>query len=425
MAKLYLSSPITKETLYRPVTVATNTPESPISDNNHGNEDNISNCHGNPSVVLSSESPGVIKADEMGSSEKIEVPCEEQAEKEGNGEEKTDSIGRENSIEYVKTVSKSVGICEETKEKLQISEGKRRAKEVTKWDNNSSDQIQSSDISKQTESEKSEDVPKVEEVFKNTDKPENNTRSDTSGTTAEPVNISSSTVTTTTSTPLSSAVSMSDALTAAAEQMNAALLSESNRSESVIKKNDVVVIPDESPPSSKRSNSASIIHQGSSVVLQADQRLTSISNSTIPTLAQPSVITSIQSNTSKQCATDSPPIFNLATAPNPANTKNQSLPAMTSLQQSFIQKLIPSLINLNKGANNPQPIQSPTSSTAPMPELVPAARTSGFPTSSGFVSSGGTSSSANTFAQMSAAANSNGVITIDDDDDIVVTQVRI
>ena len=375
MAKLYITSPISNDTLYRPVTLETNTTSTLA--------DNIDNHHGNQ-VIITDNSDEVILT-------------ESTAKVDGYG------VDRDNSIEYVKTVSNvavSSSVCEQTKDKLQITDKEVvNLSDKSESENNRSDQLSSQDKPNEALPEKS-DVPKVTLSEKST----------------EDVRISAG------SLPTPDSSSQSDAITAAAERVNEVLLSESNTANTSltaqqlkpgvgVRESEIVVIPDESPTNHEPQSSSHNLTSQPSFIPPSSQ---------IPTFQPQSSadIPSIQKTeqTAKSLADvkplSVPVISNSATA--------ATVSPMTSMQQSFIQKLIPSLINLNNPGSSSAPAapEQPANSLSkppPIPKLIPAATTART-TSTTPHASGAT--------PHAGSAKSNGVITIDDDDDLVVTQVR-
>ena len=347
MAKLYITSPINNDTLYRPVTTVDTNTTNPTA------ADSIDNHHGNQVIITDKCDNEVLIDDEVIIADKTDNTMVEGY-----------SVDRESSIEYVKTVSQitheTSSACSQTKDMIQITDAEIKNLSIEN-ESKSSDQLLPEDLPNQTLSEKSDlsDNMSAEKV----------------------VNIAAG------FPVVLDSRSESDALTAAAEKVNEVLLLENspaNPTQSVLSDcvSEIVVIPDESPTNHEpRATQPNIISSSFQI-----PTIQSSANISLATLQKPDTIISLA---------DVKPVI----SPHPATNIT---PPMTSLQQSFIQKLIPSLINLNK----PSPVSSVSS--PPIPALIPASQTR----ASGAAPSGvGTSS------------RSNGVITIDDDDDLVVTQV--
>ncbi|XP_063678651.1 putative mediator of RNA polymerase II transcription subunit 12 isoform X3 [Bolinopsis microptera] len=359
MAKLYITSPINNDTLYRPVTTVDTNTTNPTA------ADSIDNHHGNQVIITDKCDNEVLIDDEVIIADKTDNKMVEGY-----------SVDRESSIEYVKTVSQitheTSSACGQTKDMIQITDAEIKNLSIEN-ESKSSDQLLSEDLPNQTLSEKSDlsDNMSAEKV----------------------VNIAAGFPT------VLDSRSESDALTAAAEKVNEVLLSENSPANPTQPKSvfsdcvsEIVVIPDESPTNHEpRSGAHNLATQPN--IISSSFRIPTIQSSaniSLATLQKPDTIISLA---------DVKPVI----SSHPATTSNIT-PPMTSLQQSFIQKLIPSLINLNKPS--PSPVSSVSS--PPIPALIPASQTR----ASGVAPSGvGTSS------------RSNGVITIDDDDDLVVTQV--
>ena len=353
MAKLYITSPINNDTLYRPVTTVDTNTTNPTA------ADSIDNHHGNQVIITDKCDNEVLIDDEVIIADKTDNTMVEGY-----------SVDRESSIEYVKTVSQitheTSSACSQTKDMIQITDAEIKNLSIEN-ESKSSDQLLPEDLPNQTLSEKSDlsDNMSAEKV----------------------VNIAAG------FPVVLDSRSESDALTAAAEKVNEVLLLENspaNPTQSVLSDcvSEIVVIPDESPTNHEPRAGAHNLATQPNVISSSFQipTIQSSANISLATLQKPDTIISLA---------DVKPVI----SPHPATNIT---PPMTSLQQSFIQKLIPSLINLNK----PSPVSSVSS--PPIPALIPASQTR----ASGAAPSGvGTSS------------RSNGVITIDDDDDLVVTQV--
>ena len=468
MAKLYITSPINNDTLYRPVTLDTNTTSSHLADsldnhhgetqvilaedtntdNHHGNtqvllaeENDTDNHHGNTQVKAEETSTEVVKSDTTdkdviiatdntnkevitAANSQIKIAPSNKTDDEVLISDKTDkevgiadnndstpgkveecSVDRDNSIEYVKTVSVSPSLS--NNDNIQkLDDAPQNPSEKVEIEHKVPDQSVVSDLSV----EKS-NTPIVKLSEKSNEEPKSSSHN-----------------------PLlpSSSTSQSDAMTAAAEKLNEVLLSESSsviplsstqQNINVSNNNisDIVVIPDESPTHLEPTSSS--------------HTLPSQSRSSISVPSQNPIVQS-QPNINLPSSTFQKPEQTVSNSHSvsviTSNTGNSPVvPHMTTLQQSFIQKLIPSLINLNKPDNvaNSSAPNAPTAHTAPsIPALIPAAQSLNTVTatvgqSTGTVRSGVLGSGQSGVGVSSA--KSNGVITIDDDDDLVVTQVCI
>ena len=465
MAKLYITSPINNDTLYRPVTLDTNTTSSHLVDsldNHHGNnqviiaeETNASNHHSNTQVMIAEETntgnhhgntqvmiaddtcTAVVKTDKTdkeviiatdNSNKEVitaantqnkvapadktddEVLIGDKTDKEVSIADKNNStqakvegcsVDRDNSIEYMKTVSVSPSYT--NNDSIQKSdEGlSENPSETFKIEQKVPDQSVVSDLSV----EKS-NIPVIRLSEQSNEEPKSPSPNP----------------------PLpSSSTSQSDAITAAAEKLNEVLLSESSSvtplsstqqkiNISSKKISDIVVIPDESPTHLEPNSSSHILpSQPGSSISEPSQ------NPIIQT--QPNInLPSSTFQKPEQTASNSHSVSVIT-----SNTSNSpAVPHMTSLQQSFIQKLIPSLINLNKPDNAANSVAQPTAPS--IPALIPAAQSQNTVISTvgqgtGTVRGGVLGSAATQSGLGVSSAKSNGVITIDDDDDLVVTQV--
>ncbi|KAL5252439.1 hypothetical protein ACHWQZ_G015272 [Mnemiopsis leidyi] len=454
MAKLYITSPINNDSLYRPVTLDTDTTSSPLADS-------LDNHHGNTQVIIAGKTDNeVIKTDKIDNdgikTDKIDneaiisdstdkqvvvaSEAENKADKANNDEaivgdntdndelvigertdndevvigDKTDkdvniadknnltpdkvdecSFDRDNSIEYVKTVSVPHSL--ETKDSMQKTDDSvKDLSEVVEMEQEVSDRSVLTILPSELSVEKS-DIPIIKLSEKSNEEAKSNFQN-----------------------PLSvpSTAPQSDDITAAAEKLNEVLLSESgsvaphSSTQQKVNISDIVVIPDESPTHVEPKSSSNTLPSLSQSAVSAQSQNTTLETQTS---AFPSAIPQNPEHT----VSNSHPVSVIT-----SNIGNSTaMPHMTSLQQSFIQKLIPSLINLNK----PDNVATSHAQPAAIPALIPAqshstvASTAG--QSPGSVHGGITGSAAGQSSFGVRAAKSNGVITIDDDDDLVVTQV--
>ncbi|KAL5252441.1 hypothetical protein ACHWQZ_G015272 [Mnemiopsis leidyi] len=454
MAKLYITSPINNDSLYRPVTLDTDTTSSPLADS-------LDNHHGNTQVIIAGKTDNeVIKTDKIDNdgikTDKIDneaiisdstdkqvvvaSEAENKADKANNDEaivgdntdndelvigertdndevvigDKTDkdvniadknnltpdkvdecSFDRDNSIEYVKTVSVPHSL--ETKDSMQKTDDSvKDLSEVVEMEQEVSDRSVLTILPSELSVEKS-DIPIIKLSEKSNEEAKSNFQN-----------------------PLSvpSTAPQSDDITAAAEKLNEVLLSESgsvaphSSTQQKVNISDIVVIPDESPTHVEPKSSSNTLPSLSQSAVSAQSQNTTLETQTS---AFPSAIPQNPEHT----VSNSHPVSVIT-----SNIGNSTaMPHMTSLQQSFIQKLIPSLINLNK----PDNVATSHAQPAAIPALIPAqshstvASTAG--QSPGSVHGGITGSAAGQSSFGVRAAKSNGVITIDDDDDLVVTQL--